>query len=360
MWNWREKNKPIKPWPEDGLEPVEACPICNSKVRTLLYADLTDRVFRCAPGSWNLYRCPSCGTGYLDPRPTQETVGLAYEKYFTHNPASKKATHELSPFHRLRRALANGFRNARFGTDYKPHRKLGVWVARLLPRQRALLEAEGRHLPRPAPGATLLDVGCGNGEFLNLARNMGWKVEGLDVDSRAVEIARSSGLTVHHGGIEVLNGQTERFDVITLGHVIEHVHDPVGLLKACHRLLKPDGLLWLETPNVESYGHACYGRHWLSLDPPRHLTLFTWDSICLALNKAGLERVKPLPSQPVARHIFATSEAIMRDQDPYNQAVHSLPVRCRAWRAEILAARDLRLREFITLKARKVLLPHQL
>ena len=70
---------------------------------------------------------------------------------------------------------------------------------------------------------------------------LGWRVLGLEPDTRAAEHARQHGVEVLTGGIESLHGQTNRFDVITLSHVIEHVHDAALLLRTCHRLLKPGG-----------------------------------------------------------------------------------------------------------------------
>ncbi|MCK5664178.1 MAG: methyltransferase domain-containing protein, partial [Thiotrichaceae bacterium] len=73
---------------------------------------------------------------------------------------------------------------------------------------------------------------------------------------------RQKGLDVRMGGVEVLDPSVEKFDVITLSHVIEHVHQPVEVLKYCYSLLKPDGFLWLETPNIESEGYRLFGANW--------------------------------------------------------------------------------------------------
>jgi len=82
----RSKPRTAESWPISELESVDFCPLCKSADRKVLYKGLTDRVFFCAPGEWDLYRCGRCGTGYLDPRPTVASIGLAYKSYYTHEP----------------------------------------------------------------------------------------------------------------------------------------------------------------------------------------------------------------------------------------------------------------------------------
>ena len=78
-------------WPPGGLERVHQCPACAGTERELLHAGLTDRLFGCAAGTWSLWRCATCGSAYLDPRPTQETILLAYGEYFTHDDARRSS-----------------------------------------------------------------------------------------------------------------------------------------------------------------------------------------------------------------------------------------------------------------------------
>ncbi len=112
------------------------------------------------------------------------------------------------------------------------------------------------------------------------------------------------------GGIEVLAERRDEFDVITISHVIEHAHDPLSILKASYRLLKPGGCLWIETPNIQSYSHARFGRFWRGLEPPRHLTIFNDDSLRTSLSRAGFVAVER-PHRPSAfRNLYLSSHAI--------------------------------------------------
>lgn len=340
-------------WPADGLERVGKCPVCGSIERTLLHGGLRDWFFLCAPGEWNLQRCTACGSAYLDPRPTPHTIGLAYRTYFTHSSQARESIDRLTFVRRLQRMLANGYRNWRFGTREQPASRLGALVAALLPTQRALLDGEGRHLPLAPPGARLLDVGCGNGSFLDFAHRAGWQVVGIDPDAAAVRTARNRGLDVREGGIEVLDAEREAFDGITLSHVIEHVHRPLDLLRACHRLLKHSGWIWLETPNVEALGHRHYGAHWRALEPPRHLVLFSHASLTRALKTTGFEAIENQPYRPLCASVFAESEAISKREDVRQRGALSPEGRKAAREAERTARRDPHAREFITVKARK-------
>src|SRR5947209_19363586 len=74
----------LRVWPEWGLESCAACPVCEGTARTTWATGLEDRVFGCAPGTWTVCLCGDCGSAYLDPRPTRDTVGEAYRDYYTH------------------------------------------------------------------------------------------------------------------------------------------------------------------------------------------------------------------------------------------------------------------------------------
>jgi len=337
-------------WPTDGLEAVPNCPVCGADTRELLYEGLTDRVFFCAPGKWNMYCCESCASAYLDPRPTSETIGLAYQHYFTHVEVPDFSSFGFLA--KLRHRLANGYRNHHYGTKDYPASILGNFVAGLMPNARAIIDARMRHLPKVKEGKRLLDLGCGNGAFLLRARSAGWDVVGIDLDPKAVETARRQGLDVRLGEVEVLGPSIEQFDVITLSHVIEHVHHPVKVLQACYSLLKSGGFLWIDTPNITSEGHRLFGANWRGLEPPRHLVLFSSESMCNALIKLGFADVKTQPYRPLCDDIFNASKAVSDGVDPYSESRRNVPSDM-VKRAEQIARHDPAHREFITLKAWK-------
>jgi 2-polyprenyl-3-methyl-5-hydroxy-6-metoxy-1,4-benzoquinol methylase len=319
----------------------------------LLYEELTDCTFNVAPGKWTLYRCIHCGSAYLDPRPTVDTIGLAYANYYTHAAEDTPEGRPKNPLVRLLHAWVNDHVNARYGLHRKPTAFGGRWLVPLVPSFLAKSDAKMRHLkPPPAGGGRLLDVGFGNGNFLKIADEMGWSAEGIDFDVKAVEVAQARGLKVSCSTTAELSAHHESYDVITLSHVIEHVHEPIALLRELYRLLKPGGFLWLETPNIDSLGSTRFQRHWRGLEVPRHLTLFNPTSLCESLSHAGFKQIEQQWHGMAVFSLYAESAAISHEQQAQGsnrRIVSSLAAIVDEVREKMQPTR----REFITLLARK-------
>jgi SAM-dependent methyltransferase len=258
----------------------------------------------------------SCGSAYLNPRPTPNTIGRAYTSYYTHS-AEPESNGEG-----LRAAVLNGYLNARYGYNLRPASRMGPLVARLFPKRRWYADRLVRNLSAPAGRGRLLDVGCGAGEFLAQMSAAGWKVEGLEPDRAAAERARALGVPVVNTALEDSDFGPNFFDAISMSHVLEHLHDPLGALRICRRILKPRGVLWIATPNLEARGHTVFGRDWIGLDPPRHLVLFTRSSLAAALQYAGFERQRFLADYSAER-VFPCSATVAAGEDPRDPEVVS-------------------------------------
>ncbi len=317
-------------WPADGREDVEACPACGSPDRDTLYEGLRDRLFG-APGAWTMRSCGSCETCYLDPRPTQDAIGLAYADYFWHQPPSPGGEPAgLVP--RVRARLLDAVLQRRFGY---PLRTLPSWIT--VPVARTPVgrgvDRWARHLSFPGPGARLLDVGCANGEFLLQMQALGWEVEGLDVDEASLSQARAAGLLVHAGALASAALPPSSFDAITMSHVLEHVPDPHETLRAAHGLLRPGGVLWIATPNAWSLSRRRYGRDWLSWDPPRHLAVYTTEAVRGMLRDAGFATVEQPTPERNAASVFGASAALAAGV-PVSEGRLGIGDRVRARRTE--------------------------
>jgi len=207
-----------------------------------------------------------------------------------------------------------------------------------------------RHLPKRA---TLLDAGCGNGEFLLRMARGGWRVKGLEPDPVAADVARSAGLSVLEHPLEGAELGTDQFDAITMNHVIEHLHDPVAALTNIRRALAPDGLLWIATPNLQSRGHRRFASSWVHLDPPRHLILFDGDALGRLLARCGFAPRRWFTNR-TAGFSFASSAALTRDKRPFDDDGMPRGQRLRARAADglSLVARE-RSEELIVLAQRR-------
>lgn len=136
-----------------------------------------------------------------------------------------------------------------------------------------------------------LDVGCGGGFFVEVAQELGWEAEGLEVSEAAVNFGREKGLRLHHGTIQAVAPDEGAFDVLTMMEVLEHVFEPVDLLRHCARALRPGGVLYLTTPNWGSLSRRLIGKDWFPISRD-HVAYFQPSTVRDALRRAGLEPVR--------------------------------------------------------------------
>lgn len=277
-------------------------PLCQncSASGEVLYQDLEDRIWS-IPGKWTIRQCSNakCGMCWLDPSPVIEDLPLLYAKFGTHVDAAPAAGFKSW----LRSALYTAYEGARF----LPMSLLGL--------AREKQRSDSQYLADLPPGR-VLDVGCGDGSYLYRMYQAGWSVAGLDFDPKGIESAK-----IRYGkyGFALLNTDLfsarfpdNSFDAVTLGHVIEHVPDPVAILVEAKRILKPGGRLVIITPNVHSHGQKLFRDCWRDWDPPRHLQLFTLASLADCARKAAFARVETKSSAAHADIVFGASFAIQK------------------------------------------------
>jgi len=272
-----------------GVHVVEAaaCPLCGASGR-VRYGQLRDRTWG-APGTWSFRECDACGHLWLDPRPVPEEIGRLYESYYTHGVERASPLLGDGFWPRCRRGVLEAYGYPGVARD-STERFLGR-AMRFVPPVWEECEEIVHSVPGP-PRGRLLDIGCGDGYFLRLMRDLGWTVQGLEPDPKAAAFARASGLDIIQSPLERASLASHAFDVITMSHVIEHVQDPVAVLEVVRRALTLAGTLFISTPNAKSWGHAQFGQSWYHLDPPRHLHLFTIRNLTACVARAGLSVVQ--------------------------------------------------------------------
>jgi 2-polyprenyl-3-methyl-5-hydroxy-6-metoxy-1,4-benzoquinol methylase len=134
-----------------------------------------------------------------------------------------------------------------------------------------------------------LDIGYGEGGLLSIAREHKWNCYGLEVSPHALEYGHRQGWTVSSNGEADERFPLEGFDVVTMIELLEHVSDPDHFLKSACRWLRPGGILYITTPNANSFNSRFLGLEWSVFSPPEHITIWTAKGLSFALKRAGLE-----------------------------------------------------------------------
>lgn len=148
-----------------------------------------------------------------------------------------------------------------------------------------------REVLRYKKSGVVLDIGCGGGGFIKRLQGLGFQVHGLDASPLACRLAGESvgAENIFHGDLMSVDFPASSYDVITMWHVIEHVHDPLAVLKKARLLLKDDGLLIVCCPNFDSWLRIFFKEKWYPFFVPHHLFHFTLRTLSIALEKAGYE-----------------------------------------------------------------------
>jgi 2-polyprenyl-3-methyl-5-hydroxy-6-metoxy-1,4-benzoquinol methylase len=236
----------MKPW--SGV-----CNLCGSQ---------TLETLRKIENSWHV-RCAECGFIFTNPKPTAAEIKTFYDaSYFTHSDG-----------------LSYGYRDylkdkdniiRSFAFIYK---KLGKYIK---------------------PGHSL-DVGCAYGFSLIAAEQCGWKARGIELASDVAATARSEfDLDVSSITLADVFNLGERYDLVTIWDVIEHLDDPMAMLRDAHAVLNPGGIIAIMTPNAGGFISRAMGDKWVMYQrgAVEHLCYFTPDTMRLALSKAGFETLK--------------------------------------------------------------------
>lgn len=169
---------------------------------------------------------------------------------------------------------------------------------------------------------TLLDIGCGTGYFLDHMAQSGWQVTGLEPDDQARELATRNGTHTVLPSTEIfkLSGP---YDVITMWHVLEHVHQLEEYVDQIHKMLQPDGTLLIAVPNHTSLDAQRYGEYWAAYDVPRHLWHFSPQSMNSLLSRHGfsLKAKKRMAMDPY--YVSLLSEKYAHGKSSYAKAIIS-------------------------------------
>src|ERR1051326_1677660 len=234
---------------------IMPCPVCaNPQTSHALTG--TDFLFETTSKMFTLDACASCRCLFLNPMPSNSEIAGFYPSNYW----------------------------------WSPTRPGGLKKLELVYRKIALRD----HIAfitksiRGRSGLELLDVGCGSGTLLGLLKRQGFHVRGVDFSAEASAIAkRDNGVDVAVGSLEEVHFPDQSFDVVTLFHVMEHVTNPRQVLNEVSRILRPQGVVILQVPNIESWQFKMFGAKWYGLHIPRHVVDYSKNSMLKLLGDSG-------------------------------------------------------------------------
>ena len=149
----------------------------------------------------------------------------------------------------------------------------------------------------PGPRARVLDVGCAAGFLLEVGREYDWDVVGIELNPKAREAAAPEVRDLIRIGVLedfAHEASSQRFDLITMFDLVEHVRNPRSLLAACLDELTPDGRLVVQIPCIDSLGARLLGRHWFHYAAPSHLSYFSERTFGTLARSVGFEVVRSM------------------------------------------------------------------
>lgn len=238
------------------------CPVCNDPNSQIV---LESQDFSLTQKSFSILHCPQCSVRYTSPLPSQDEIGEYYKfkEYISHTDVKEGWMNRL--YHIIRsRTLAQKTN----------------WV-------QSLFTGHKGHL---------LDIGAGTGAFVNAMQQKAWKVTGLEPDAATREKAFENYKLNLQSTDTIFNLPENEYEVITMWHVLEHVHELKPYLHQCIKSLKQNGRLIIAVPNYTSFDACYYKKYWAAYDLPRHLYHFSPKSMTILLNEMGFEiiSIKPM------------------------------------------------------------------
>lgn len=224
-------------------------------------------------GQYRVIECASCGVLFINPQPTGEEL----KKHYPPNYYSYKSN--PPPIYR-----GKNFTD-KLITVLKHPIDACVSLLELFVRPSEIVGYNGR----------LLDIGCGQGDYLRRIYeipNYNMRLYGVELENISTKLTNKEHINFYKGNFLDIKFDEDFFDVITMHHVLEHMEDPTSVFMKIWRILKKKGRLAITIPNTRSLAHFMFRKNWVQLDVPRHLFDYSVHTIKLLAKKTGFKVVK--------------------------------------------------------------------
>lgn len=258
---------------------MNTCKVCNSNKISTIYS-LEAKKY--SPGSYfNLIRCMDCDLVFMDILYDVDFIKKYYPDNYKPHDSGRSNT---SIF---RNTIMTKLRKYAFA-NYQSYEKFPtINIKKIISCFYNKLAY--RSIPFYIGDRRILDIGCGTGGYIKILKALGWEVQGVEPNEKVASNIKRSGFNVACGSFEQIDYPENYFDVITMWHVLEHLHDPNGVLLKIKRILKEDGIVLFGVPNYSSLDRQIFKGQWNGFEIPLHLNHFTPVSILNMAKSAGFK-----------------------------------------------------------------------
>ena len=266
---------------------ITECPVCGGSQ----FSDFLTCTDHFVSGEeFVIRKCEGCGFKLTADAPDEDSISPYYqsEEYVSHSDTSKGLVNRA--YHVARNIMLG------------QKRKITARAARI-------------------KSGKLLDIGAGTGYFASYMEKHGWQVAGTEKSGEARQFAHNEfGLELHPTE-QLFSFSAESFDIVTMWHVLEHIHALKKNISELNRVLKPNGCLFIAIPNHTSYDAKHYKKFWAAYDVPRHIWHFAPPQLQALFEKSGFRLIKKYRLPLDSFYISIVSEKYKKSSLPFLKGV---------------------------------------
>ncbi len=267
-------------------EKIDRCPLCNEGT---FQTHVIAKDHLVSKESFAIVSCTNCGFKFTSPRPTKNEISNYYQsdEYISH---ANKSNSLINIAFKIARAFT--------------------------------VKSKVALVKKYSKSRNILDFGCGTGNFLHECAKQNIVSYGLEPDNKAREIAEKNKRINVVSNLSLLPNEI-RFDVITLWHVLEHVHDLTATIEILRKKLIDKGTLIVAVPNVNSWDAQHYKENWAAYDVPRHLYHFEVSTMTKLMTNQKFKKIAIVPQKLDSFYVSLLSEKYLEHKNKFLKAINN-------------------------------------